>query len=155
MNESNTKDGIRLGLRAGPLVACIYAGILGFFWAISEPTAEVSWAERLLGFIWFLLYGCIVGSVLGAVIGIMTGYVLAYLLARLVPDTVKHAWLVGLLLCSCLWSVALVAGYYLLVRSVETYRLYLGVVVYPGALYILSGTWLAQQFWRTHKARNA
>lgn len=157
MNESNTKDGIRLGLRTGPVVACIYACVLGLFWTISETTAEVSWVERLLGFIWFLLYGCIVGSILGAVVGVITGYLLAYLLERLVPNTVSHAWLVGLLFCTCLWLASLVIGYYLLVdpdRSSETYRLYLGLIVYPGVFYILSGAWFAQKFWQIHKVRN-
>lgn len=155
MARSSTRYGVALGLRAGIQIACLYAAILAVVWTASLSPTEVNWIQRLAGFLWFLLYGCIVGSILGAAIGVATGYLLVYLLQRLVPGVVKRAWLVGLLAGLSLCLVAYLLGYITILASAEqdpypekTYQLFWVIVGFPGVLYILSSTWLAEQFYR-------
>src|SRR5215216_7932866 len=134
------------GARRGMAFAWAYASVVGVIYVLFSAEFENSGVEkRVVVLLWFWSYGYLFGSIIGFGIGAFTGFLLSSLLAVLVPKVTRHAWLVGLVLCSSIWLVAhFTIGLFILSELTyieQPYLFYLGVVAYPGVIYLIAGTW--------------
>lgn len=140
----------RFGLWWGIRLACIYAGILSIVWAVSSAPLTVGFSERVFGFLWFWLYGCIVGSIIGGTGGAASGYILCKVLMRLKLHIRGHAWVVGLAVHIVTWFIVHVTIGRLLFLEPGSQPLYQVFIGYPGIIYIAAGGVLAQYWYVKH-----
>jgi hypothetical protein len=153
--EINDWYAAKFGAWRGMTLAWAYTFVLGPLWAFfSSDLATAGVVQHVAGLIWFWAYGYIFGCTIGLTVGAFTGYLLYGLLALLVPKITKHAWLVGLAACTGLWLIIHFALRQAILSEpmepddFEKYLLtYKILILYPGVIYILSGTLLAQKFY--------
>lgn len=146
---SSFRSSIYFGLWWGIRLACIYAGILGLQWILSEK-AELTIGQRVFGFLWFWLYGCIVGSVLGGIGGAVSGHILYKVLMRLKSNIHVPAWVVGVAICTIIWLIVHVTIGRLLLSEGGSRQLYPIFIGYPGIIYIVAGGALSHYWHRQY-----